>query len=319
MTDVNVAARKKTGRRWVRVLKRIAISLLVILILLIYGVFPFMLSSFVPRAGTRPMDRNLTQTPSTYGAEYKDVQFVASDGVSLSGWLLPSRSKHVTIVYSHGLFRSRRELLERAVDFWKLGYGALLYDSRNHGDSGKAFVTLGYTERFDVEGAVKFLREQAPTDKIVSFGISMGAAAALLAAAETPEIDAVIADSSFLSFQDTTSHHVRLLRLPAFPLANELRFFIQRNAGFDGRSLNPLEAVVKLGDRPAMFISAARDRRMPPSIADTLYQTSQSPKKDLLVIDGPQADVHGHAYQANSQLYIQRVSAFLDWAIDSRA
>jgi fermentation-respiration switch protein FrsA (DUF1100 family) len=263
------------------------------------------------------MDRRLTETPATYGAEYRDVQFQTSDGVTIRGWLLPSRGKHATITYSHGLFRSRRELLERAVELWKLGYGALLFDSRNHGESGSARVTLGYAERLDAEAAVRFLREEErSTDRIVLFGISMGAAAVLLAAAETPDVSAVIADSSFLSFYDTTTHHVKLfLHLPPFPMANELRFLIQWRAGFDGDKLSPLEAVNHLGQMPVLFIAAARDHRMPPDIARRLYQSSRSPGRDLLIIDGPGADVHGHAYQADPARYISSVAAFLESAV----
>ena len=168
------------------------------------------------------------ETPADFQAEYKDVEFQTSDGVKISAWLMPSRANRATIIYSHGLFRSRREFLERAVELWRLGYGALLYDSRNHGESGPARVTLGYIERLDAEAAVRYLREEVRTqDRIALFGISMGAATALLAAAETPEVAAVISDSSFLSFRDTTDHHVRLfLRLPAFPL-------IERDAIYD--------------------------------------------------------------------------------------
>ena len=307
----------RKGRRWWRITKRVVLSLFIIAVLLIFGVFPYWLAGIVSHASTRPVDRKMTETPATYGAEFKDVHFQAMDGVDLSGWLLPSRGKRVTIVYSHGLFRSRRELLERAVDLWKLGYGALLYDSRNHGESGPAKVTLGYAERLDAEGAVRFLRDIEKTpDRIVLFGISMGAAAALLAAAETPDVAAVISDSSFLTFEDTTTHHVRLfLRLPAFPMANELIFLIERRAGFDGAKLDALSAVQHLGEKPVMFIAAARDRRMPPEIARRLYENSASSRSDLLVIDGPGAEVHAHGYQANPGVYITRVAAFLASAV----
>jgi pimeloyl-ACP methyl ester carboxylesterase len=260
------------------------------------------------------MDRQLTSTPSDLGAQFKDIEFQTSDGVKISGWLLPSRDKHTTIIYSHGLFRSRRELLDRAVDLWKLGYGALLYDARSHGESGKARVSMGYWERLDAEAAVKFLREASQTrDRIVLFGISMGAAAALLAAAETPEVAAVIADSSFLSLDDTIDHHVRLfLHLPAFPMANEFTFFLERKAGFDASKLNALDAVTRIGDRPILFIAAANDRRMPPAIARALFDASESSKKDLLVVDGPGSEIHAHAYQANPNVYIERVARFLE-------
>lgn len=301
-------------RRWLRILKRVVITLLIIVVILVFGVFPYWLSSVVAGAGTRPMDRQLTSTPSDLGAQFKDIEFQTSDGVKISGWLLPSRDKQTTIVYSHGLFRSRRELLDRAVDLWKLGYGALLYDARSHGESGKARVSMGYWERLDAEAAVKFLREASQTrDRIVLFGISMGAAAALLAAAETPEVAAVIADSSFLSLDDTIDHHVRLfLHLPAFPMANEFTFFFERKAGFDASKLNALDAVTRIGDRPILFIAAANDRRMPPAIARALFDASESSKKDLLVVDGPGSEIHAHAYQANPNVYIERVARFLE-------
>src|SRR5689334_24103469 len=175
----NRRSTSKPRRRWLVWLRRVVVIIIVIFIALAYIVFPLWASSLVTHATTRPMDRRLTTTPKDLQADYKDVEFTAADGVRLSGWLLPSRDKHVTIVYSHGLFRSRRELLERAVDLWRLGYGALLYDSRNHGDSGAARVTLGWAERLDAEAAVRFLRDEARTeDRIVLFGISMGAATA---------------------------------------------------------------------------------------------------------------------------------------------
>ena len=192
MSESSAETAKPKRPRWRRILKRVVITLVIIAVVLVFGVFPFGLAMLVTGAKTRPMDRNLTETPATFGVQFKDVEFQTSDGVTISGWLVPSRDKRATIVYSHGLFRSRRELLERAMEFVRLGYGALLYDSRNHGLSGPARVGLGYNERLDVEGAVRFLREEGKTqDRIVLFGISMGATAALLAAAETAEAAAV--------------------------------------------------------------------------------------------------------------------------------
>jgi fermentation-respiration switch protein FrsA (DUF1100 family) len=307
----------KPRRRWLVWLRRMIIILIVIFLALIYIVFPLWASSLVTRATTRPMDRRLTTTPRDYQADYKDVEFTASDGVRLSGWLLPSRDGRATIIFSHGLFRSRRELLERAVDLWRLGYGVLLYDARNHGDSGAARVTLGYDERLDAEAAVRFLRDEAHTsDKLVLFGISMGAATALLAAAETPEVAAVISDSSYLNFKDTSDHHIRLfMHVPAFPLANEIRALMEWRGHFDGDKLDALDAVRRLGERPAMFIAAANDKRMPPDIAEKLYNASASGKRKLLVIDGPGSEIHGHAYQANPQRYVNEIAAFLKDAL----
>lgn len=312
-----LSKKPKPPRRWSRILFRVVLALIFLFIILVYIVFPIWFSSVAVNAKTRSLDRQQTETPANFQAEYKDAEFTTSDGVKISGWLMPSRGKRVTIVFSHGLFRSRRELLERAVELWRLGYGALLYDSRNHGESGPARVTLGYTERLDAEAAVKFLRDEIRTqDRITLFGISMGAATALLAAAETSEVAAVIADSSYLNFKDTTDHHVRLfLRLPPFPLANELRFLIEWRANFDGSQLDASDAARRIGDRPVMFIAAANDKRMPPDIAQKLYDASTASKRDLLIVDGPGSEIHGHAYQADRKLYISRIAGFLQTAL----
>jgi len=148
----------------------------------------------------------------------------------------------------------------------------------------------------------------------------MGAATALLAAAETPEVAAVISDSSFLSFKDTTDHHLRMfLSIPPFPLANEVRFFMEWRADFDGENLDALEAVKRIGDRPVFFIAGANDKRMPPDIARKLYEVSASSARDLLIIDGPGSEIHGHAYQTEPQLYVERVARFLENVSGSNA
>ncbi|HYV05157.1 MAG TPA: alpha/beta hydrolase, partial [Blastocatellia bacterium] len=77
-----------------------------------------------------------------------------------------------------------------------------------------------------------------------------------------------------------------------------------------------LDAVKRIGERPILFIAAAHDRRMPPEIAQTLYNACASPKRDLLVVDGPGSEIHAHGYQADPKLYIARVAQFLEKALD---
>src|SRR5215831_19204666 len=154
MSEPQNTENTKPKRRWRRIFKRLFITLVILAVVMLFGVIPWGLAALVTSAGTRPMDRNLTKTPADFGEAFKDVEFLTSDGVKISGWLVPGGDKQATIVFSHGLFRSRRELLERAMDLRKLGYSALLYDSRNHGASGHARVSLGYNERLDVEAAV---------------------------------------------------------------------------------------------------------------------------------------------------------------------
>jgi hypothetical protein len=48
------------------------------------------------------MDRNLTETPATFGVQFKDVEFQTSMS-QYQRLVCASRDKRATIVYSHGL------------------------------------------------------------------------------------------------------------------------------------------------------------------------------------------------------------------------
>jgi alpha-beta hydrolase superfamily lysophospholipase len=290
--------------------KRIVLGIFVaVVVFLLVGV-PYMLAVMVSRAGTRPRDRALTSSPADYGLEFEEVHFSSKDGVNLAGWFLSGGSRGTVVILGHGLFRSRREVLDRASFLRQQGYDALLFDFRRHGESGGERVTLGYQERLDFEGAVDFVLERRPGAQVVLYGVSMGAAAALLAAAETPEVAAVIADSSFLNIEHTVVHHVKLIfGLPHYPFASVLLFFLEMRGHFDREDFDLEKAVSALGERPLLVVAGGDDRRMPPELQKRLFAASRSPHKKYVVIPGAG---HGAAYRVDPETYQKDLIAFLD-------
>jgi fermentation-respiration switch protein FrsA (DUF1100 family) len=214
------------------------------------------------------------------------------------------------IIYCHGLNRSRVEMLPEAVWGHQLGYDGLLFDSRHAGQSGGDTTTLGYQERLDVLAAARFALAQRRSPRpVIAWGVSMGAAAALMAAADSPDIAAVIADSSFLSLRDTLAHHVGLfLHLPGFPLADEVAYGVAWRGGFWPSQFDLGEAVARTGSRPILFVAVEGDRRMPPSIARELYARAASPQKKLVVLPGKR---HGEGFNQVTEQYEQAVREFL--------
>ncbi len=310
---------KPTPRRGRRVLRKLAYLVCALALLIIVGL-PLLLSFAVTKAGTRPDERRRADTPAAAGATYQDVSFSSTDGNQLSGWYLPARAHGVNIIMTHGLFRSRYEMLARGIDLWRAGYGVLLYDLRRHGASPAEFSTIGYDERHDVEAAVTFMRSFAPGQKIVLMGVSMGAAATLLAAAETPaepHIIAIIAESSFRSFADTVTHHVSLIRLPrgagvpAFPFATLLIKFTAWRMSFNPDEFDVLRAVHKV-EQPILFIGGTADQRMPTeTVLEPLYAAAPNPRKRKLIVTGA---THGHAYDTDPVGYMNAVRDFLQMA-----
>lgn len=295
--------------RLLRVLKWIVLTGLCLALLFVFGVAPYLLARFITHAGTRPRDRHQTVTPSDFGMAFENVSFPAGDGVSLKGWYLGGGDKRASVACAHGLFRSRREVLERSVDLRKAGYDVLLFDLRGHGESGEETITLGYKERLDVQGAVTYLEHRSPRHKLVSLGVSMGAAAALLEAAEDARVDAVIADSSFSSLEHTVSHHLELFwGLPRFPLAHELLFFIERQGGFRKEDLDVERAVSRIGARPILFVAGSMDRRMPVEVQRRLYRAAESDGSRFVLIEGAS---HGAGYRTDPETYRREMLEFL--------
>ena len=279
------------------------------------GFFFLFVPWFVVNIGTRGRyhypDPNDGKTPISYGMNFKWVEFPSSDGVALRGWYVPATSDvRGTIVYCHGLNRTRIEMLPMAAFGRQLGYDGLLFDLRHQGASGGELTTLGYQERLDVIAAVRYaLYQQRAPHPVILWGVSMGAAAALMAAAESPDVAAVISDSSFLSLRATAEHHWKLFfHLPSFPIADEVAYWIAWRGGFLPSDFNLLNAVARIGNRPILFVAVQDDRRMPPTIARALYARAASPHKSLIVLPGHR---HGEGFNQAREQYEIAVRQFL--------
>jgi pimeloyl-ACP methyl ester carboxylesterase len=282
-----------------------------VLLLFIFVIAPFVFSYLLTHASSRPEDSEINTSALAAGAAYREVEFKSADGVKLSGWYLPRETPlfhndskgesgaPVTIIYCHGLFRSRLEMLARAEKFAQQGHAGLLMDFRRHGKSGEAMTSMGYLERLDIIGAAHYLKDSLQIQTpIVVYGVSMGAAAALLAAADEPAIAGLLVDSSFLSFEETITHHTKLLNLTKFPMASALIMFTKWRVGFKPEDFDLRRAVQKIGDRPILFIAGGEDTRMPPAIAQALYEASPSTHKNLVII--PNA-THGKAFSTDPE------------------
>lgn len=285
------------------------IAYLIVLPLVIFALIPLLFSFFVANASTRPQDRNLSATPGDLQRPFRAVEFWTRDGYELRGWLLPGDDTRPSIAFGHGLFRSRHEVLERGCRINELGYPVLVYDFRGHGQSQKAPITVGYQERLDVLAARDFLLSESSRQVVVA-GVSMGAVASLMAAAESPEgIVGLIADSPFETLRETVSRHAWLfLSVPSFPFADLFVWNLSRLGSFDPADLDTLAAAMQLKETPILFIYGREDRRMPAKVAENLLAAAASPHKRLVFFDGAR---HGGAFKARPDLYVKIVGEFL--------
>lgn len=165
--------------------------------------------------------RKLTNTsPAELGfAGAQPLSFVSeSDDVVLRGWLVPADSERA-IVLIHGIHSNAWDCQAPDVvrAYIDAGFSVLLFDLRGHGDSDGEHAGLGLLERHDVAAAVALLRHRGFRDgNIGVHGTSYGAAIALMAAAQIPEVGAVVADSAFADIRDVVGGELqREIQLPA--------------------------------------------------------------------------------------------------------
>lgn len=299
-------------------LRRIAAAAAVGLLLFAFGWTPWFLAGIgTTRRFQFPDRENGGLTPASFQLAFEDVAFRSSDGVELRAWWVPAPAPKGTVVMAHGLNRSRVEMLRRAPFVHASGWNALLLDLRHHGASGGERTTFGATEKEDVEAAVRLARERSP-GPVVLWGVSLGGASVVFAAAEDPTVAGVICDSSYRSLEDTVRHHLQLFRgfrwwlrmVPRWPLADLTVFWMGRRGGFDPATVNVVAAARRLAGRPALFVANSEDRRMPKKIAFDL-QAAAGPGAEVLIVPGKS---HGGAWRDGTAAYEAAAAALLDAA-----
>ncbi|WP_264875870.1 alpha/beta hydrolase [Vibrio agarivorans] len=150
------------------------------------------LADMMTKGGQSPV----FETPDQYGLNYKDVTFQAEGGVTLSGWLIEGAADKVIIQSHFGvqcsragftpegkglikLYKKNISFLRQAKHLVEQGYSVLMYDLRNHGNSGQGtnpYIAWGCEEAKDVLAAVNFIstHPQYKESQIGLLSICMG-------------------------------------------------------------------------------------------------------------------------------------------------
>lgn len=275
----------------------------------------------------------LYATPASLGASYRNVSFPSRyDNVQLSGWYIPgvlpngTLTTQRTIIFVHGVRTNRADkfagLLQLSVDFARDGFGVLAFDMRGFGESPPAPLSLGYFEQRDVLGAVDYLEHGSlPYPQLgrprvlLGWGVSMGASTLLLAAAQAPEIKAIVSDSAYadilpiLQREIPKSGHLPPFVTPGILAAAQVLY------GINFYDVRPVDVVAKIAPRPILFIHGLADTYIPLS---NLYQLAaaarSAPDAHVQTWLVPKA-MHARAFVVLGQAYVRRVVAFYTQAV----
>jgi pimeloyl-ACP methyl ester carboxylesterase len=260
-----------------------------------------------------PQDRPLGKTdPTAYGLPEPTIVHVPGDGVTLSSWYFPNpRNGHCAVIMLHGFGGARGEVIGPAPIFWKRGCDLLLYDSRGHGDSSPALLSFGVHERQDLRLAIAWLgtRAKLPNRKIGLIGWSYGAASAIQAAAEVPDVAFVVADSSYSSLEDIARVQAgeqfgawAKIFVPGALAISGIR------AHFDPGKANPA-AEIRRVKAPVLLIHSRQDGFTPYTHSEKIYANSDKARTELVI--PPWKAAHAESFRERPAAYTALVDAFL--------
>jgi uncharacterized protein len=263
---------------------------------------------------TRPPRWGSTDHPDRWGLPHPEIQTLPSrDGLHLAAWWFSDPSATASVIVCHGRGGDKRTSLWVAADLFPT-YNVLLLDLRGHGDSGGACSSAGYLERLDVLGAVDWLLERVGHQPIGVLGISMGAAAAIHAAAGSAAVSAVVADSPFARLYSPVREAICARGYPR-AVSPVLAWSVCTLASWMGTPRgpwrDPLDVVDRIAPRPLLIIHGEADQMIPVENAHALLEQA-GPSAQAWIL--PEVG-HAQAAAIEPAGYSTRVRTFFERAL----
>jgi len=208
------------------------------------------------------------------------------DGVDLDVWVIFSKKREYetvkgTVFLLHGFEDCKGRMLGLGETLARDGYDVVLNDMRAHGMSGGKYVTFGAIEKHDVRTIADYLlNEKVIEEPLYAMGFSMGAATAVLYAADDPRCKAVIAIAPYSDARTVLHHHSAYLNDEQFAAAWARAGEI---AGFAPEDANVLAAARKL-KCPLLVVHGRLDGIVPYEQGVAVYEAAGG-KKELKTVD----------------------------------
>jgi fermentation-respiration switch protein FrsA (DUF1100 family) len=230
----------------------------------------------------------------------------ANAGRSVHGWLANGTRGGGMVLLVHSIRSNRVEMLGRARFLNGNGYGTLLIDLQAHGETPGGRITFGAREAEDVEAALGFLRNNFPSEKIAAIGVSLGAAAIVLARPGF-RLNAVILESMHPTIEEAVDNRLRLHLGDSGPMLSPLLLsLLSYRLGLLPSELNPISRISDL-NAPLLLISGTDDRHTKVAETERLFDAARQPKEMWIVPGGGHFNMHAYA----GREYEERISAFL--------
>ncbi len=248
---------------------------------------------------------------SVFESKPEEISILTSDRKKIAGWYIKSQKSAQVVILVHGLNSSRTlefagKFPEFGAEMNRQGFSILMIDLRGHGQSSDSRLTFGITERKDIIAAVNWLKQKGFNPRQIGvLGVSMGAAAVIGAAADDPDIAAIVTDSGYAEVYPIIQKNWKSASgLPEIFLPSTMMFGYLFT-GYDPTSSKPVQEIGRISPRPVLIIHSAIDPYTP---VENAYK---------LKVGYPQAEYwetnakeHPESFNTNPQVYVAKVTDF---------
>jgi uncharacterized protein len=253
------------------------IFLLVIVPLLLIAAVAWLGSNYL--LARRPPDE--ADLPESHGLAAEAAEFQSGDGLTLRGWYIPAANAVKTIIICSGANGSLDADVPVSVWLHEAGFNVLLFNWRAHGQSEGNVVTLGFNERYDLIAAVQFAKAQG-AERIGVLGFSMGGTVAIDTAAVYEDINALVADSPFVTIVSAVAGGVierGVHKDLAYVLARLLLITACVRTQLNLFEIDVTHWIKRIAPRPLLLIFGQHDVIVPPAESDLAFAQAREPRE----------------------------------------
>ena len=299
------------------------VSLVIILgvilaIALIYLFTCYFIAGTVIYLNRQPVPRN----PGDYSMDFESIEFQTSDGVNIKGWLIPgSLNKLVIITHVGGLtkygstvpyknltklYNKEIEFLKTAAHLHKEGYWVLMFDFRNHGESGpdpnRGIASVGLEEYKDVVAAMDYTkgRDDLQNMDVGFISFCMGANSTIIAMSKEPSafknVKCLFAIQPISMEVFVRTYAAKLLSpVGAKLLLPLVKKFVIWRGGYPLEKMSPGEYVKDI-KVPTMYVQARNDPWTELSDIEGFYENTPDNPKEFFCIEDTNHRFESYSY-----------------------
>ncbi len=264
-----------------------------------------------------PVIAGIALNPTVYHADEPDNYTAketwtieSADGLELSGiHYTPENSNDKWVVIIHGYGHNHKHMYPFLGFYLANNYNVLMVDQRAAGDSEGDWLTMGTAESADIALWTQEIARRNSDSKITLFGVSMGAATAMLAAArnDTANVTSLVEDcgySNVVEVIDNLNNLIFKIDQATIDLTPDIA---ESLTGYNLKDAAPINSIGSV-TVPSLFITGTNDSVVAPSMLSALYDASGADVKETFIVEGAN---HGLAGLSDPVGYSNAVFRFI--------